>query len=89
MFEIGAMQIPMIAIAVNTRERKHSFVRYSKGGFHIDVNSNLEQKLPIYIKKMLDYENRKIFSKNLINIDLLNGINRVTNLINSTFEKSY
>ena len=88
-FEIGAMQIPMIAIAVNTRERKHSFVRYSKGGFHIDVNSNLEQKLPIYIKKMLDYENRKIFSKNLINIDLLNGINRVTNLINSTFEKSY
>ena len=88
-FEIGAMQIPMIAIAVNTRERKHSFVRYSKGGFHIDVNSNLEQKLPIYIKKMLDYENRKIFSKNLVNIDLLNGINRVTNLINSTFEKSY
>ena len=32
-FEIGAMQIPMIAIAVNTRERKHSFVKYSNGSF--------------------------------------------------------
>ena len=88
-FEIGAMQIPMIAIAVNTRERKHSFVRYSKGGFHINVNSNLEQKLPVIIEKMLDYQNRKIFSKNLMKVDLLNGINRVTNLINTTFEKSY
>ena len=88
-FEIGAMQIPMIAIAVNSRERKHSFVKYSKGGFHIDVNSDLEQKLPIYIKKMLDYENRKIFSKNLANFDLLNGINRVVELINTTFKKSY
>jgi spore coat polysaccharide biosynthesis predicted glycosyltransferase SpsG len=88
-FEIGAMQIPMIAIAVNSRERKHSFVKYSKGGFHIDINSDLEQKLPLYIKKMLDYENRKIFSKNLANFDLLNGINRVVELINTTFKKSY
>ena len=86
-FEIGAMRIPMIAIAVNARERKHSFVRYAKGGFHIDVNSNLEQKLPTCIEKMLNFQNRKRFTKNLDKIDLLNGINRVTKLINSTFEK--
>lgn len=88
-FEIGAMQIPMIAIAVNTRERKHSFVKYSNGGFHIDVNSDLDKKLPIHIKKMLNYENRKVFSENLASFDLLNGINRVVELIDSKFKKSY
>ena len=88
-FEIGVMGIPMIAMAVNSRERKHSFVRYSKGGFHLDVNSNLENKLPIYIKRMFDFESRKKFSKNLIKLDLLNGVNQVTNLINSNFKKGF
>lgn len=88
-FEIGAMQIPMIAIAVNARERKHSFVKYSNGGFHIDVNSDLDKKLPIHIKRMLNYENRKVFSENLASFDLLNGINRVVELIDSKFKKSY
>lgn len=88
-FEIAAMQIPMIAIAVNERERNHSFVRYSKGGIHLDVNSNLEQKLPMSIKKILNFKNRKKFSKNLEKNDLLNGTKRVTKLINFTFEKNY
>ena len=86
-FEIGAMQIPMIAIAVNARERTHSFVRHSQGGFHIDVNSNLKKKLLVSIKKIQDYQTRRKFAKNLEKKALLNGINRVTNIINSEFEK--
>lgn len=86
-FEIGAMEIPMIAIAVNNREKKHSFVKYSEGGYHIDATSNFERKLPKYIKKMLDYENRKRFSENLSKKDLLNGTKRLSEKINSEFKK--
>jgi spore coat polysaccharide biosynthesis predicted glycosyltransferase SpsG len=81
-FEIAAMKIPMIAIAVNNRERLHSFVRYSKCGFHIDMHS--KQDYSIVMKKishMMNYEYREKFVKNLHEIELLNGIDRVKKLI--------
>jgi len=81
-FEIAAVKIPMIAIAVNERERLHSFVRYSKCGFHIDMHS--KQDYSIVMKKishMMNYEYREKFVKNLHEIELLNGIDRVKKLI--------
>ena len=81
-FEIAAMKIPMIAIAVNKRERLHSFVRYSKCGFHIDMHSKQDYSIVIRkISNMLDYENREKFVKNLHDVELLNGINKVKELI--------
>jgi len=81
-FEIAAMKIPMIAIAVNNRERLHSFVRYSKCGFHIDMYSKQDYSIVIRkISDMLDYENREKFVKNLHDVELLNGINKVKELI--------
>ena len=72
----------MIAIAVNERERLHSFVRYSKCGFHIDMHSKQDYSLIIKkIDDMMNYETRDNFMKNLNKIDLLNGIERVKNLI--------
>ena len=70
------------AIAVNNRERLHSFVRYSKCGFHIDMHS--KQDYSIVMKKishMMNYEYREKFVKNLHEIELLNGIDRVKKLI--------
>jgi len=81
-FEIAAVKIPMIAIAVNERERLHSFVRYSKCGFHIDMHSKQDYSLIIKkIDNMMNYETRNNLMKNLNKIDLLNGVERVKNLI--------
>ena len=43
-FELAAMEIPMISIAVNQREKQHSFVRYSKSGYHINSPLKLDSK---------------------------------------------
>ena len=81
-FEIAAMKIPMIAIAVNKRERLHSFVRYSKGGFHIDVHSKHDYlHILKKINEMMSYDTRSKFVRNMHGIDLLNGIERVKGLI--------
>ena len=88
-FEIAAMKIPMIAIAVNKRERLHSFVRYSKSGFHVDIRSKNDY-LQIFkkINEMMNYQTRNKFVKNMYNVDLLNGIERVKDLIYQKFKKN-
>ena len=76
------MKIPMIAIAVNKRERLHSFVRYSKSGFHIDVHSKHDYlQILKKINEMMSYQTRNKFVKNMNDVDLLNGIERVRDLI--------
>ena len=82
-FELAAMEIPMISIAVNQREKQHSFVRYSKSGYHIDSPSNIESKKILFnFNKMKDVKNRKRFVGNMKKTDLLHGIDRVTEKIN-------
>lgn len=82
-FELAAMEIPMISIAVNQREKQHSFVRYTKSGYHIDSSSKIETKKILFnIKKMMDEKNRRQFIKNMKKADLLHGINKVTEEIN-------
>jgi len=83
-FELAAMKIPMIAIAVNNRERQHSFVRYTKTGFHIDSPGELQiSKLTPHIKKIMKQENRIKFSNNLKKANVLHGIEHVTKKINA------
>jgi spore coat polysaccharide biosynthesis predicted glycosyltransferase SpsG len=88
-FEIAAMKIPMIAIAVNKRERLHSFVRYSKGGFHIDVHSKHDYlQILKKINEMMSYQTRNKFVKNMHGMDLLNGVERVKGLIYQKYKES-
>lgn len=82
-FELAAMKIPMISIAVNHRERQHSFVMYTKSGFHIDSPPKLKiDRLSANVKKMMNEKNRLRFINNMKKADLLHGINRVINEIN-------
>lgn len=87
-FEIAAMKIPMIAIAVNKREQKHSFVQRTKSGFQINTSSNnIDDVLVEYIFKILDYNVRKSFLSNLMKNDLLKGLPLVVKKINSKSKK--
>lgn len=82
-FELAAMEIPMISIAVNQREKQHSFVRYSKSGYHINSPLKLDSKKILFnFDKMTDVKNRKRFIKNMKKADLLHGIDRVAEKIN-------
>jgi len=88
-FEIVAMKVPIIAIAVNARERQHSFVLYSKCGIHIDAFSNLENGLLLdCIKKMLKNKTRQKFIENMMRYNLLDGLDRITKIINDEFKNS-
>ena len=82
-FELAAMEIPMISIAVNQREKQHSFVRYSKSGYHINSPLKLDSKKILFnFNKIADVKNRKLFVKNMKKADLLHGIDRVAEKIN-------
>jgi spore coat polysaccharide biosynthesis predicted glycosyltransferase SpsG/CMP-N-acetylneuraminic acid synthetase len=87
-FELAALQIPMIAIPVNKRELSHSFVRNSNVGFEIILNNkNSHKKFINAFNQMLDSKKRFYFMKNLKKLDLLNGVNLITHKINQEFEK--
>ena len=73
----------MISIAVNQREKQHSFVRYSKSGYHINSPLKLDSKKILFnFNKMTDVKNRKLFVENMKKADLLHGIDRVSEKIN-------
>lgn len=85
-FEVACVKVPMIVIAVNPRERQHSFIKYCKAGLSLDFSSTQQNKLLIkYINKMLNFETRKYFTNNLEKTDLLNGVNKVIQIINEKF----
>lgn len=87
-FEIAAMKVPMISIAVNDRERTHSFVKYSKSGLHLNVPSNLDGGILLNrITQMMDLTTRKKFVESMEKTDILNGIDRVIRIINKKYEK--
>jgi len=82
-FELAVMEIPMISIAVNQREKQHSFVKYTKSGYHIDSPAKIETKKILFnINKMMYKRNRNQFIKNMRKYDILHGVNRVTEKIN-------
>jgi len=43
-FEIASMQVPILSVAVNDREKSHTFVRDENVGKHIDYNSSAIHK---------------------------------------------
>lgn len=86
-FEVACMNVPIITVAINNREKSHSFVKEEKIGLHIDFKpSSFNHKLISKINQMLIYKNRSQFKKNLKKLELLNGVNTVTKKINSEFE---
>lgn len=86
-FEIVALKIPIISIAVNKREMKHSFVRFSKTGFHLDVHARFNDLFVNSLMKMLDEQTRKKFLQNIKKIDLINGNKRVSQIIKIEYRK--
>ena len=85
-FEVAAMKVPLISIAVNKRERQHSFVRIEKVGLHLDFKNDSDyDTLQKYVNKMMDYETRRKFVRKLERNDLLSGLSRVINIINSKY----
>ena len=87
-FEIAAMSVPMISIAVNERERTHSFVKHSQSGFHLNVQKTLDDKiLHNFINQMLEIKTRKMFIKNMKKTGILNGIELVIKTIEQKYNK--
>ena len=79
--------IPVLAISVNSREQNHNFVEEQNVGIKIDYEkSSYEKLLGNSIEKMLNYDNKKKYKKNLNKINLLNGINIVVNKINDKYD---
>tara|TARA_B100002049_G_C16069034_1_gene371877 strand:- start:1231 stop:1998 length:768 start_codon:yes stop_codon:yes gene_type:complete len=86
-FELAAMNVPVLAVSVNTREQNHNFVKEQNTGIKIDYKkSSYEKLLKKSLEKMLNFNNRKIYKKNLVKIDLLNGINIVVQKINHEYD---
>jgi len=86
-FELAAMNIPLLAIAVNSREQNHNFIKEQNVGMKINYNnSTYIRLLKNSLDKMLNYNNRKQYKKNLRKIDLLNGINVVVQKINHEYD---
>jgi spore coat polysaccharide biosynthesis predicted glycosyltransferase SpsG len=82
-FELASMNIPILAISVNSREQNHNFVKEQNIGIKIDYEKlSYEKSLKNSLEKMLNFNNRKNYKKNLTKIDLLNGINIVVDKIN-------
>ena len=86
-FEVASMQVPILSVAVNDREKSHTFVRDENVGRHIDYNSLLFTKeLASSIEYLLEYKNRKKFKSKLKKLELLCGVDRVVNIIDNEFK---
>ncbi len=81
-FEVAAVRVPMISIAVNQRERKHSFVENAEIGMSLTLETNKDKEMLVKsIKKMMNASNRRTYFKNLKKINLLKGVELVNRLI--------
>ena len=88
-FEIAALEIPIISLSVNKREKQHNFVKESDVGYNIDFcKKSSELILKNKIKNMMNDSTRRRFSANLHKEDLLKGIDRVTTKILSAYNKT-
>jgi spore coat polysaccharide biosynthesis predicted glycosyltransferase SpsG/CMP-N-acetylneuraminic acid synthetase len=88
-FELGSLHIPMIVIPVNQREKTHTFVQKYDVGYTIQLeNESKTHNFLNAFNNMLEYEHRKKFQNNLKQINLLYGVDRVVQKINSSYEIS-
>ena len=83
-FELGSLHVPMIVIPVNEREKRHTFVQKSNVGYMIQLHnvSETHDFLKVF-NKMLQYNIRKKFQNNLKRVNLLYGVDRVVQKINT------
>lgn len=86
-FELASMKKPIIAISVNKREKHHCFVEQSKIGFNIMLNSINDEKVFVRkFEKMLEIQTRRTFMRKFEELELLNGVNRVKQIIENKYE---
>jgi len=87
-FEIASLNIPFISISANPREKKHKFPQNSGGGIYLGLYSDIsDQKIRNAITKMTNLRFRKKCVKNLERYDLINGVNKVVDKINSEYDR--
>ena len=87
-FELAAMNVPIITIPVNKREKTHSFVKHAGVGFQIDPDSKIfESQFLNSFNELCSYSTRKKYKIQLKNLDLLEGINLVYNIINTKYDE--
>ena len=87
-FEVACMTVPVLSVAVNEREKSHSFVKDYNIGKHIIFNKNTFSKnISSDIQYMLKSENRKKYKSNLKKLELLNGVERVIQIIDDEYSK--
>jgi len=85
-FEVASLEIPIISLSVNKREKQHNFVKESCVGYNIDfIKKSSEIVLKRNIESMMRISTRRKFMKNLHKEDLLKGIDRVTAKIMSEY----
>ena len=86
-FEVASMQVPILSVAVNDREKSHTFVRDEKIGKHINYNpKSFTKELSCDIEYLLEYKNRKKFKSKLKKLQLLYGVDKVIDIINNEFK---
>lgn len=86
-FEVASMRSPILSVAVNDREKSHTFVRDEKIGKHVNYSpTSFTKELSSSIKHMLEYRNRKAFKSRLKKLELLCGVERVVGIIDKEFK---
>ena len=87
-FEIAALNVPMIIISTNKREEKHPFLRYSCGGIFLGIHTKVNsEKLLCALKEMMPFKKRVEYSVNLKKFEILNGVFEIKKLIDEKFTK--
>ena len=86
-FEIAALDVPLIGVSVKSIEQNHSFIEDAKVGFHVNFYKKIDEKLMLKrINQMMSFKTRQKFIQNLEKINLLDGINRVIDKIMHEYE---
>ena len=83
-YELAILGIPVIVMAQNEREEKHSFVSNENGFTYIGLNPPdevIESTLKMYLE--MSKESRQRYQTMLLRHDLRSGRKRVMNLINN------
>tara|TARA_Y100000590_G_scaffold115951_1_gene132330 strand:+ start:21034 stop:22032 length:999 start_codon:yes stop_codon:yes gene_type:complete len=86
-FEVASMNVPILSVAVNDREKSHTFVRDEKIGKHIDYNPiTFTNELSSNIEHLLEYQKRKKYKSKLKKLELLYGVEKVIDIIDNEFK---
>lgn len=88
-FEIASIGVPLIVIPVNQRESNHNFVKNFRVGFQLNFHADsFSSDFMNSFKKIQNFKNRKFFFNNLKKLDLLDGIDRVVQIIVNNYERN-